>query len=161
MAELFVQGNSELVRKLNLLVNELNSLRRMQGGPFIRIVSTPSGTTFRLNIDEVVRRVPKFKGSGGGNGTGNPSLSGWFELIDTDSSPMLGQQQTCSAGVFSDAEPYSAAEGVSIYPHPQSAIANYVEGDIIFANFVGNCWVAVNIISDIDTVDILFSECPS
>jgi hypothetical protein len=69
MAEFFFQGNSEFVRKLNLMVREINSLMRMQGDPFIRVASNAAGTTIRLNVEEVIRRIPKF-GLGGGGGTG-------------------------------------------------------------------------------------------
>lgn len=161
MAESFVQGPAELVRKLNLMVQEINSLMSMQGDSFIRASSNAAGTTLRLDIGEVIKRVPRYRdsGGGGGSGTGNPALSGWFELIDTSSSPMLGQKQTCASGVFSDEEAFSAAEGTLIYPHPQSTIANYADDDIIFANFVGDCWIVVNPMSNPD-LGILFSECP-
>ncbi len=66
MAEPFTQGNPEFVRKLNLMVREVNSLKRMQGDPFIRVESNDAGTTFRLNMGEVIKRIPRYRGSGGG-----------------------------------------------------------------------------------------------
>ena len=162
MAEQFSQGSPELVRKLNLMVREINSLMRMQGDPFIRVSSNAAGTTLRLDMGEVIKRIPRYGGSmgGGGSSTGNPALSGWFELIDTSSSPMLGQKQTCNNGAFSDEEEFSAAEGTPIYPNPGSSIAEYNDDDIIFANFVGNCWVAVSLFGNTEAAEPLFDECP-
>ncbi len=59
MAELFVKGNPEKVRKLNLIVQELNALNKMTGDVFIRVANTPAGATVRLNIDTVLERIMK------------------------------------------------------------------------------------------------------
>lgn len=156
MAELFFQGNVEFVRKLNLMVQEVNSLMNMQGDPFIRVSSDAAGTTLRLDVREVIQRIPRFTGSGGGGTV----VSGWFQLIDTSSSPMLGLKQTCNNGSFSDEDDSSPAPTTSIYPHPQSILSDYKDDTIIFANFIGNCWVSVNQISDIsDAAEGLFAEC--
>ena len=93
------------------------------------------------------RRRHKSRGGGGG---GYGVLVGWFKLSDVGSDPMTGKLQTCAAGSFSDA---SGAENKSIYIHPGSALANYAVNDYVFANYVGNSWVSVNIFSSDDEVD--------
>lgn len=63
----FSQGPVETVVMLNQLVDALNNLLIMEGDSFIRINNTTVGTTFRFNVDEVIRRTMKY-GSGGGGG---------------------------------------------------------------------------------------------
>ncbi len=141
--ERFLTGKPETVRKLNALVDAVKSLQNINGDIFIRTANTPAGTTIRLNIAAVLERIMKNSGGGGGGG-----IVGWFKLTSVSSDPMTGQRQICTAGSFS-----SAGGGTdSIYSHPQGSIANYVVDDIIFANFVGDCWVAVNEFSSIENV---------
>lgn len=64
----FSKGPIETVVMLNELVDALNNLLNINGDVFIRVNNTPVGTTLRLNVDEIIRRVPKY-GTGGGGGT--------------------------------------------------------------------------------------------
>ncbi len=81
--------------------------------------------------------------------------AGWFKLTGVGSNPMTGTRQTCSAGSFSGV---SGAESTSIYIHPGSALANYAVNETIFASYVGDCWVSVNIFSSDDEVEDLIEE---
>ncbi len=62
----FTSGPAETVERLNELVDALNQVLAITGDPFIRTASSPSGgTTLRLNIDEVLRRVMRYRNVGG------------------------------------------------------------------------------------------------
>ena len=107
----------------------------------------------RGNLDHRFRR----RNVGGGGGGDSDSTNGWFKLSDVAANPMTGKLQTCSAGSFSDAP---GATDQSIYIHPGSQLANYAVDAYVFANYVGDCWVSVNIFSsDDEIVPTLFEVC--
>lgn len=66
--ERFTTGKPETQRKLNLLVDAVKSLQTLNGGPFIRAVNTPVGTTVRLNFAAVLERIMKNSESEVGTG---------------------------------------------------------------------------------------------
>ncbi len=110
---------------------------------------THKANTRAQEIDQSISQAKDWNPSGGG-GAGYGVLVGWFKLSAVASNPMTGKLQTCSAGSFSAA---SGAENKSIYIHPGSALANYAVNAYVFANYVGNSWVSVNIFSSDDEVE--------
>ena len=86
------------------------------------------------------------------------AADGWFKLSAVAGNPMTGKQQTASSGSFSDA---AGATNKSIYIHPGSDLANYAVNAYVFANFVGDSWVSVNLFSsDDEVIATLFHVCP-
>ncbi len=64
MIEEFRSGHPETRRKLNVLVRVCRIVKALTGDDFIRAHHTDKGLTLRLNIDEVVRRIPKYNDGG-------------------------------------------------------------------------------------------------
>lgn len=62
----FTGGKESVRTKLNELVASKNSFGSVRGDLFIRVVHTSMGLTIGLNIEEVLSRIPKIAGTGGG-----------------------------------------------------------------------------------------------
>lgn len=101
----------------------------------------------RHQSPQVIQRGRAVRAAPGGSGGGSV---GWFKLSAVASNPMTGKLQTCSAGSLSDA---SGAEDTDVYIHPGSELANYAVNAYVFASYVGDCWVSVNIFSSDDEVE--------
>lgn len=62
----FTQGNPETVRRLNQLVDALNSINNFVGDGLIKVQRSPNGYAFSLNMDGVNARIIKQRGGSGG-----------------------------------------------------------------------------------------------
>ena len=64
----FTQFNQRMIPLLNKLWNKVKSIETLTGDDFINVRRFSGGTSLKLNINAVRRRIPKVT-SGGGNGT--------------------------------------------------------------------------------------------
>lgn len=63
MIDKFTGGNSLTRRKLNEIVDALNTLEKMKGDPFIQVKGIGFAKTLALNVDAL---RPRLRGAGGG-----------------------------------------------------------------------------------------------
>lgn len=62
----FKQGNPETVRRMNEIVEALNTLIAISGDDYVRVTKNSAGTSLGLNINKIIQKVPKNIGKGGG-----------------------------------------------------------------------------------------------
>lgn len=71
----FRGSNTRLVEKLNRLRVICDRLEHLRGDPYISVQQNPKGTTIGLNVQNLLKRIPKVGGGGAGG------ISGTFVLL--------------------------------------------------------------------------------
>jgi len=62
----FVEGDPELVRKMNEIIQVVNNFNKMTGDTYVQCNRSENGTIIRTNIDAILARVPWKPGGYGG-----------------------------------------------------------------------------------------------
>ena len=60
----FVEGDPELIRKMNELIYAINNFNKMVGDPLIKVNRTEQGTALSIDMNAIIQRIPKRIGVG-------------------------------------------------------------------------------------------------